>query len=59
MAYLFYIILGYSARHPLCKSGEKHMKKQLIKAKNQKIVDYWFARVGECGLSVDAAEEPA
>ncbi|ADY57466.1 HNH nuclease [Syntrophobotulus glycolicus DSM 8271] len=27
-----------------------------IKTNNQEIVDYWFSRVDECGLSVDAAE---
>jgi hypothetical protein len=32
------------------------MKKENIKAKNQDIVDYWFSRVDECGLSVDASE---
>lgn len=32
------------------------MKKESIKTKNQEIVDYWFSRVDECGLCVDAAE---
>ncbi|MBP2028393.1 hypothetical protein J2Z35_002194 [Acetoanaerobium pronyense] len=30
--------------------------KRSIKTKHQEIVDYWFSRVDECGLSVDAAE---
>lgn len=32
------------------------MKRKVIKAKNHEIVDYWFSRIDECGLSVDAAE---
>lgn len=32
------------------------MGKTAIKTKKQEIVDYWFSRVDECGLSVDASE---
>lgn len=32
------------------------MGKTVIKTKKQDIVDYWFSRVSECGLSVDASE---
>ena len=32
------------------------MKREVIKAKNHEIVEYWFSRIDECGLSVDAAE---
>lgn len=32
------------------------MKRKNIKCNYQEIVDYWFSRVDECGLSVDAAE---
>lgn len=32
------------------------MNRRVIKAKNHEIVDYWFSRVDECGLGVDAAE---
>lgn len=32
------------------------MKRDNIKVQNHEIVDYWFSRVDECGLSVDAAE---
>lgn len=32
------------------------MGKEQIKTSRKEIVDYWFSRVDECGLSVDAAE---
>ena len=32
------------------------MKRDSIKTKIKDIVDYWFTRVDECGLSVDASE---
>lgn len=32
------------------------MKRYNIKSKNHEIVEYWFSKVDECGLSVDAAE---
>lgn len=32
------------------------MGKTAIKTKKEDIVDYWFSRVNECGLSVDASE---
>lgn len=32
------------------------MRKESINVKNQEIVDYWFSKLDECGLSVDASE---
>lgn len=32
------------------------MKKEAVKYNNQQIVDYWFSRLDECGLSIDASE---